>query len=573
MIFEFYNKIKRVVGLFEEYKLQFFFIVVVILFISFLEMISVGMVLPILDSVVNEKHGSFINNNLSFVLKIFPKEHWTLIIISLLVFASLLTVFSKIFVTYYSQKVIQSLQLKWRLKLLEKYLSSVYEFVLRFKQGDIIHNINVEANQAAKILTTIVQWVTSLFIGISVYLLLLFSSFYITIIMSVIITIIFYVVKYLGENYQQKISTRLIRLSQNMNSLTAEAIISLQQIKLFSLENLFWQKYKETGVKRNRDFVLRSTLQIIPSNITYLVMPFVLLVFYLYFLLFSNQNFNEFIPELGLIFVGFTRISASLMQVVQQRMMIYNFLPSLYHVEKILETNVEKENVLDGKHFDKLKSDIILENVSFSYIKNNPIISNLNLKIPKGKMTAIIGPSGSGKTTISYLLTGLYSPQSGQIKINGQSLKNYNLESWRKKIGYVTQDTFIFNMSVKENILLGNRNATEEELLRAAEAAHCNEFIDRLPQKWDTIVGERGMKLSGGQRQRIAIARAMVRNPELYIFDEATSALDNHSEKLIQSSIEKISKNSTIIVIAHRLTTIEKADIVYDLGEIETKVN
>jgi subfamily B ATP-binding cassette protein MsbA len=259
------------------------------------------------------------------------------------------------------------------------------------------------------------------------------------------------------------------------------------------------------------------------------------------------------------------------MVVTQQRLAIYNSLPSLQLVENILNTNIGKEEIESGQVFDNLDNDIEIKDLTFSYLKDQTIFDNLDLTIPKGKMTAMIGPSGSGKSTLSYLLVGLYKPQSGHILINGKDISEYSMESWRRKIGYVTQDTYIFNLSIKENIKIGKPDASDEEVYQAAEAAHCLEFIERLAEGMNTIVGERGMKLSGGQRQRIAIARAMIRKPELYIFDEATSALDNHSEKLIQKSIEEISRQSTMLVIAHRLTTIENADLVYDLGEINTE--
>ncbi len=567
----FVNKIKNVWGLFEGNKLSFSLILGLIALTSIFEMFSVGMVLPILESVINDESNVGMSRVFSFLLDMFPRESWTLAIITLLMIFSILTVASKIFTTYYSQKVIQKIQLNWRLELFEKYLRSVYEFVLRFKQGEIIHNINVEVQQAAGLLNTIIQWITNLLIGVSIYILLLVSSFYVTLFLTVIIVGIMYLVKILGERFQLKLSKVIIKSNQQLSSFAAEAIMALQQVKIFSLENHFMKNYEKAGLKRNHAWVSRATIQQIPGNITFMIMPLVLLVFYLYFTFISNQAFKDFIPTLGFVFVGFTRISASLMSVTQQRMIIYNNLPSLQTVEKILNTNIGKEEIESGQVFDNLGNDIEIKDITFSYLKDQTIFENLDLTIPKGKMTAMIGPSGSGKSTLSYLLVGLYKPKSGQILINGKNISEYSMESWRRKIGYVTQDTYIFNMSIRENIKVGKPEATDEEVMQAAEAAHCTEFIDRLPQGMETVVGERGMKLSGGQRQRIAIARAMIRKPELYIFDEATSALDNHSEKLIQKSIEEISRQSTMLVIAHRLTTIENADVVYDLGEINSE--
>jgi ABC-type multidrug transport system fused ATPase/permease subunit len=186
--------------------------------------------------------------------------------------------------------------------------------------------------------------------------------------------------------------------------------------------------------------------------------------------------------------------------------------------------------------------------------------------IPKGKMTAVIGPSGIGKTTIADLVIGLLEPTTGEIVVNGRSLQEYNLRSWRNRLGYVSQDTVIFNTSVKENIRIGKIDAGDEEIENAAKGAAIFDFVMSLPRGFQTEVGDRGVKLSGGQRQRIAIARAILRDPDLYIFDEATSALDHESERLIQKSIEEVGQDKTVLVIAHRLSTIENADVVYDVS-------
>lgn len=180
-------------------------------------------------------------------------------------------------------------------------------------------------------------------------------------------------------------------------------------------------------------------------------------------------------------------------------------------------------------------------------------------------MTALVGVSGSGKSTMADLLMGLLTPQSGKIAVNHRDLREFSLASWREKVGYVCQDPFLFNMTLRENILMGKPDATEEEMVSAAKMANIHDFIIGLPEAYDTVIGDRGVKLSGGQRQRIVIARSVIRNPQLFIFDEATSALDSESEAAVRRSIEKLAEKKTIIVIAHRDSTIEKADVIFDL--------
>jgi ABC-type multidrug transport system fused ATPase/permease subunit len=218
-----------------------------------------------------------------------------------------------------------------------------------------------------------------------------------------------------------------------------------------------------------------------------------------------------------------------------------------------------------GVEFNLLKSDIIFNRVSFKYGNRSQLFKDFEFKIPYGKITVLTGPSGCGKSTIADLLLGMFFVQNGGILINDIDIKNMNLIAWRRKVGFITQDNFIFNTSIRENILLGKPSASEIEIYEAAKKAHAHEFIMSFPEKYETVVGDRGAELSGGERQRIAIARAIIRNPEFYIFDEATSSLDRDSEKIIQSSISEIGKNKTVLVITHNLDSVQNADIIYKL--------
>ncbi len=217
-----------------------------------------------------------------------------------------------------------------------------------------------------------------------------------------------------------------------------------------------------------------------------------------------------------------------------------------------------------------IQGKIEFENVHFSYTEDQTTLKNINFTIEPGQVTALVGLSGSGKTTITYLISRLYQPNGGDIKIDGISIADITLESLRSQIGIVTQDTYVFNASVKENLRYSKAEATDEELVKACEIANIHSFITDLPEGYDTIVGERGMRLSGGEKQRLSIARAVLKDPRILIFDEATSSLDSMSEVLIQDAIEPLLEGRTSIVIAHRLSTIMAADqiLVLEDGEI-----
>jgi subfamily B ATP-binding cassette protein MsbA len=248
-------------------------------------------------------------------------------------------------------------------------------------------------------------------------------------------------------------------------------------------------------------------------------------------------------------------------------MNIITFVPSLKLVNELYTSKLEREDLDKGIVVNQLKEDIIFKNVNFTHLGSKPLFADITLNIQKGKTTAIVGASGAGKSTLVDLIVGFFKYNKGEILVNGIDLKKINLLSWRNLIGYVSQDIFLFNTTVRENILIGKPSASEEEILVVAKKANADLFIQALPQGYNTLLGERGLKLSGGQRQRIAIARAIIRDPELFIFDEATSSLDVESEKSIQESIYELAKEKTIIIIAHRLSTIENADVIYILDK------
>lgn len=248
---------------------------------------------------------------------------------------------------------------------------------------------------------------------------------------------------------------------------------------------------------------------------------------------------------------------------------VKNGLAAAERVFEVLEVEnniTDKENAIKKEDFNQ---KISIENINFGYGEEN-ILKNFSLEIPKGKTVALVGQSGSGKSTIANLLTRFYDVQEGTIKIDGTDIKDMTLTSLRDLMGLVTQDSILFNDSIKNNILLGKPNATDEEIISALKIANAYEFVKDLPNGIETNIGDAGGKLSGGQKQRLSIARAVLKNPPIMILDEATSALDTESEKFVQIALENMMQNRTSIVIAHRLSTIQKADkiVVMQKGEI-----
>jgi len=268
-------------------------------------------------------------------------------------------------------------------------------------------------------------------------------------------------------------------------------------------------------------------------------------------LLFSTQRLLWPLTELGDTFDLYQRAMASLTRIF-----------------KLKET---KSNIISGKRqYSPLHDKIKIDNLSFSYVESFPVLNDINLRINAGQTTAIVGSTGSGKSTLIKLLLRLYEKNDGSIIFDKDKIEDLDISSLRKNIGLVSQDTFLFEGSVFDNIAYGNLEASNEEVWKAARLAEAEDFIYNLPDKENTIVGERGQKLSGGQRQRISIARAIIKNPEILILDEATSSVDNETEAAIQRSLDTLKEGRTVIAIAHRLSTIRNADNIYVLenGEV-----
>src|SRR5213078_5027259 len=239
-------------------------------------------------------------------------------------------------------------------------------------------------------------------------------------------------------------------------------------------------------------------------------------------------------------------------------------------IREVVETDNEIKDSRRAIHAPRFKGDIEFDHVSFSYTPDTPILKDVSFSIKAGEVAALVGPTGAGKTSVISLIARFYDPTSGVVKIDGTDIKRFRQKSLRQQISFVLQETTLFHAPVWQNIAYGKPDASRQEIIRAADLANASEFIDKLPEGYDTILGERGMTLSGGQRQRIASARAVIRNTPILLLDEPTSGLDSASEQLVFEAMDRLMSGKTVVVIAHRLSTIQKADVIFVIkdGEI-----
>ncbi len=342
----------------------------------------------------------------------------------------------------------------------------------------------------------------------------------------------------------------------------------LRLIKTSSTEDLEHDRFGNiTG--QFRDAHVRYSVNGVSIEILFQSIIFLLAVM----ILFVSIEYFQLPLALLLVFIFIlVRITAPLRDLNTRRHELARELASFEKVEQVTRDVKAAQNIRSGtKIFSELEREIELRHISYSYDKITPVLKNINLTIHKNEMVALVGASGGGKSTLVDLIIRLIDPDQGEILLDGINLKEFDLSSYRSRIGVVTQETFIFNDTVLNNICYGSDRISSPEAVEAAKIAHAHDFIAELKDGYDTVLGDRGVKLSGGQKQRIALARAIYKNPDILILDEATSALDSESEKVIQRSIAAIKKDYTIIAIAHRLSTIENADtiVVVENGEIK----
>jgi len=257
-------------------------------------------------------------------------------------------------------------------------------------------------------------------------------------------------------------------------------------------------------------------------------------------------------------------------RISEMNTVLHNSLAAIERIFEVFDTEPEVTERPKARNLPRLTGEIAFERVDFGYTPERLILRDINLHVRAGEVVALVGPSGAGKTTLVQLIPRFYDPTAGRVLANGIDLRDVTIRSLRSQIGIVAQDTILFSGSVRENIVYGNPDASDDQLLAVARAAHVEEFVAELAEGYDTLLGERGTKLSGGQRQRIAIARAFLIDPRILILDEATSALDSESERLIQDALARLMRDRTSVIIAHRLSTVLHADriVVLDEGQI-----
>ena len=566
-----FSSFKIVWFFFKPYKLQLFVLFIFTTLAGVLEALNLAALYPVIN------YGLDLSADSGVLMRIFSGmlnqitlENRLLASCVLLLVISVAALIVKMVYNYVSFRVMTRIIGDTQKKVFEQFARADYGFYVKNQQGKLIHTGTIAPESVAGIVIYGVKLGYDLISTIMMLGLLLMLSVKATAALVVFGVIYVVFIKKVMAGFIYKSATIMSQEERNKNVVLNEVITGYKDIKIFLRFEEWRRKFYQTvnhGMKHKKKMLFNKS---IPESAMKFIFFAVLAGVGVFISQYPHKEIMLLMPVFGTFVIVASRLFPAIQLVGNAFMILSDCLPNTKIVYDLCSMNTA--TLPSGNQVvENFDDQITFENVHFKYDgMKEDLLKGISFSVKKKEMTALVGASGSGKTTIISLLLRLYAPGSGSINIDGANIFDFTENSYLAKIGFVGQDTFIFNGSIKENIRFGLEDCTDDMIREAAKLANADEFIEQTPNKYDTIVGDSGVKLSGGQKQRIAIARAMLKKPEIIVMDEATSSLDNISEKKIQEAINRISKYTTILVIAHRLTTVRNANkiIVLDNGDV-----
>ncbi len=479
------------------------------------------------------------------------------------------------FMYYVQYRFIYNGQFNTSRSLFKDYVRRPYEFYLDASTPVVMRHIMSDVNGSYNLLLTFLQLFTELFIFAALLVLALVYSPAMTLVMCAVLGIILLANKMILGPILRRFGHEVQTNSALTTKWIMQAVNGMKETKVLNKERYFVEQYEKSADKLNTIQKRQNSMQNIPRLMIETVCMCGILLVMAVFLSIGN-NLNEMITQLGVLAVVAIKLMPSANKLSTYINNIAYYEPSLTAVEDIIIRSHQKDVDTDILFLKKeiepmdFSKEVKLENITYRYPNTEVnILENASVSIPIGKSIGFIGPSGAGKSTTVDILLGLLEPQKGKVTVDGIDIRT-NLPGWYARIGYVPQMIFMLDDTIRNNVAYGvdEKDIDEEQVWYALREAQMDEFVRGLPDGLDTSIGERGVRISGGQRQRLGIARALYTEPEIMIFDEATSALDNDTESAIMEAIERLHGKKTLVIIAHRLTTIEKCDAVYRVEEL-----
>ncbi len=447
----------------------------------------------------------------------------------------------------------------WMRQLMSRYLYADYQSLADRHLGKLLDSLIVETRQAALCLFELVECAGKCAQLACLLCVLMFVNAPVAIVSAVAMAFAVVGLLPLWQRLVVPLGQQHVALNQECKGIAAENVSLFADIKAFGIEERRLATFDQRTRKLADIMVLQATLHSIPQPLGELLLVAGLLLAFVGSRVFGIEA-AAMIPLFGFGLVVLRRSLSLGTAVAAHAVTIGGTSAALGHVHKLIEADNVDEHATAGRVLPKQPGEIVFRGLSFAYPGQPAALSNVDLALAPLSVTVVVGPSGSGKSTLAHLLLGFLRPTSGSILVDGRQLDEFDIREWRQQIGYVSQDPVLFNTSIVENIAVGDPKADMSRIREACRLAGAEEFICRLPEGFETIVGERGVRLSAGERQRLAVARAVVRDPQILIFDEVTSALDPDSARLIEQTVETLRRAKTILFITHRTTSLKFAD-------------
>jgi ABC-type multidrug transport system fused ATPase/permease subunit len=554
--------------LLKPFKANVIILFSLILLTAFFESFGLALLLPLVENILQENSTTPLTGIINSVFDFLRIEKTLTSIGILFITIIILKNLFKILSTFFNTKIVFNIRKYWILKINNNYMYCPYGNIIKEKQGVLVNNLVFETQKAATGILKINEFLISVSMVISYIALMFLADPKVALISFSIFGLLFIIFSFLGKNKLAEFGRKELSLNQRTNAVASENISAMRQVRTFSIEEKINNVLNDYLKKLTSISIKYEFIKSIPRAFVEVLIFTIIISIIIFFQKDDSNMLQSFIPVLSVFILTSQRLLGQFNILISSKYSFDFYRPTFQLIDSIInqtDTIISKRIGKNGKDIHNIDSDIVFEDVSFFYEKGNNVINNVNINIIKGEITAIYGPSGSGKSTIADLILGLYKPKKGSIYVNGDNLSNFNLSSWRKRIGFISQDNYLFHDSILENIKVGKPGATMDEVIFSSKQAQAYDFINNLPNGFETQVGDRGLLLSGGQKQRIAIARAMVRDPDLLIFDEATSALDNDTESKLMEIIYNLSKNKTVIIITHKRDIIKKVDNIYKI--------
>ncbi|MQF67074.1 ABC transporter ATP-binding protein [SAR202 cluster bacterium AD-802-F09_MRT_200m] len=555
----------------KRYKLQFAVVTVMSLFVSILESVSIGAFFPVFVVLVgdsDEQVGGILGS-ITRLVSILPFAEPIVSASIFLVGIFVVKGVSQLCRDRYVACASADILYETKKEILDSYAAAEYQFFLDNNQGSLIYNSINAPTALANLMIVGAGLLSHLLKALAIFAVLLLVMPYAALAIAAIGIAFYASMHYLSSRVSYVLGQRKTLASTNQFIIGNEFLSGIHQLITLRALGTWIARFD----KENKEFSDAHALDMIWTAVPRPLMEVLgvaLISGLIMVLWFTNSsNFADVLPKLGVFAIALVQLLPAITAFGRGRMGIMSRLPDVERVYHKLAGPSESRQ--DGfRDLESFKHALKFENVSFSHKGRDLLLAGVDLTIEKGKVTAIVGGSGAGKTTIINLILGLFQPTGGKITVDGIPLQEIKRDSWLSKVGFVSQEPFTYHSTVANNISLGGTGHSTESIVESAHIANAHEFISAMPDGYESITGERGMKLSGGQQQRIAIARAVLDNPEILMFDEATSSLDTLSEKIVQDAIISVSADRTVIIVAHRLSTVRHADkiIVIDNGRI-----